>query len=257
MGLMIESLYTSLSQHSRDDYNVSSLSLCGDNRWAQVLYQSTVISFVRRHLPYYLKYLQLFSEKSNYGRNIIQVFSRILRLIIGICGVDLAPNYDDLIACILILIKLDPKAHSYILSIFSDVISTFSQLPQQNDWLAANFADFNKFIVTKFAQTRDPDLIRHFVEVQSKVLKHYTEFYVTRPEFVELMNFFFEIIENICEYQMLKELFTFMYQIFSSPIVRESKAVSQLVPRLIGALIYILPDTLATLLLEVNKFFLK
>lgn len=34
MGLMIESLYTSLSQHSRDDYNVSSLSLCGDNRWA-------------------------------------------------------------------------------------------------------------------------------------------------------------------------------------------------------------------------------
>ena len=59
------------------------------------------MEYVKKHLPFYLKYVQLFSDNSIHGNNVLQVFSKILRLILRICDTDLAPSYNEFLTCVL------------------------------------------------------------------------------------------------------------------------------------------------------------
>ena len=79
-----------------------------------------------------------------------------------------------------------------MLSTLSFLIFTFTDLPEQQEWIKTKFADFNVFVLKAFEMKNEPDLMKHFVNVQMKVCEKYTEYYLNMPQFGVLMDAFYQ-----------------------------------------------------------------
>ena len=209
---------------------------------------------MKKHIPFYLKYIQLFSDSAIHGNKILQVFSRILKLILHICDTDLAPSYTDLMSCVLSIFQADPVKNAFMLSTMSFLIFVFAELPQQQEWIKTKFADFNLYVLKAFAQNNDPDLMKHFVGVQSKVFEKYMDYYLNMPQFSDLMDSMFEILQKVREYGMNREILSFLHMVFGNPAIRESKAALQKIPALINCIFIIFPDLLKSHIISVLYF---
>ena len=201
-----------------------------------------MLEFVKKHIPFYLKYIQLFSDSAIHGNDIWQAISRILKLELHICLTDLAPSYTDLMSCVLSIFQSSPVKNAMILSTMSFLIFVFAELPQQQEWIKTKFADFNLYVLKTFAQKNNPDLMKHFVGVQSKVFEKYMDYYLNMPQFSDLMDSMFEILQKVCEYRMNREILSFLHTVFGNPAIRGSQIAQQKLPALIKCIFIIFPD---------------
>lgn len=188
-----------------------------------------------------MKYLESFSQSPN-AYEIVQLFSIILKSAIKICDIDLAPAYNDIINGILTVFRANPIKHAMILTTFSHLIFNFEKLPQQQEWFKNNFTDFNIEVINIIKQKQDPDLIREFIAVHSKVYEAYSDFYIEMPLFDDIITFLFEIYRTVSEYKMSRELLLFFHMIFCSPMILKSKKLQNQLPNLIGNIMFMFSD---------------
>ena len=233
IGTMLESLYKSLDQQEWENY--------------KLLYETTVLPFVTKQLPFYLKFIQLLPDNNKF----VELFGRILGLVVRICDIDLAPSYTDLISCLLWIFLVNPLKNSSILSTISDMIPVFDSLPQQQEWIKTKFADLNAVVIKDFAQLGVPDLIKHFIGLQIKVCQNHKDYYLNMPQFNELINLALEMLQKISDYSTVKEILKFLQSVFGSPLIKESKPALQKIPELIKCIFTVLPNPLGSLLVHV------
>jgi len=109
-------------------------------------------------------------------------------------------------------------------------------------WLKENYSEFNKFLISTVTQYKDPDLIKNFTNLQSKIMIYDELIFLESAEYEEIISVLLESLLTINEYAMTKEILLFFNSFMGLPKGINHPKVLKILPDLIKSLIYLLPD---------------
>ena len=153
------------------------------------------------------------------------------------------------------MFQVNPKQNSAVLSVFSFTISILDTDPGFGVWLKENYSEFNQFLITTVNQYKDPDLIKNFTNLQSKIMLYNDLIFLECVEYGEILRVLLESLLTIKEYSMTKEILLFFNSFMGLPKGLNHPNVLKILPDLIKTLIFLLPDISRNFLIyEIHVF---
>lgn len=155
----------------------------------------------------------------------------------------MAPKYFSLLFTTTFkMFQINPKQNSSVLGVFSFTVSILDMDPGFGVWLKENYSEFNKFLISTVTQYKDPDLIKNFTNLQSKIMIYDELIFLESAEYEEIISVLLESLLTINEYAMTKEILLFFNSFMGLPKGINHPKVLKILPDLIKSLIYLLPD---------------
>jgi len=215
---------------------LSSLEFQSENTLYDV--KSILLPFIEKNINSLSLY---FIELSNHS-DFIELYTKVFKYILKFLP-NIAMKYFSLLFTTTFkLFQLNPKQNSSVLSVFSFTISILDTDPGLGLWLKENYSEFNKFLITTVNEYKDPDLIKNFTALQSKILIYNEVIFLESTEYEDVMRVLLESLLNIAEYAMTKEILLFFNSYVGVPKGVNHPNLLKLLPDIIKTLIYLLPD---------------
>lgn len=178
----------------------------------------------------------------------VDLYARVFKILLKFIPCVAGKHFGLIFATTIKIFQANPKLNSSVLAVFAFTVSTLDSDPSFGAWLKENYAEFNKFLIGTVTQIKDPDLIKNFASVQSKILIYNELIFLDSPEYENVMRLLLESLLEINEYSMTKEILLFFNSFVGVPKGLDHPKMLAVLPDLIKTLIYLLP--------EINRNFL-
>jgi len=104
-------------------------------------------------------------------------------------------------------------------------------------------------------EKKDPDLLRHFVCLQSKTFEKYRDFLLGLNEFEEIIEFVFLIFLSVQEITLTKEILIFFQLVFGTKSISGNPQIVKNVPKLVEVILFMLPEVFPRSQVAVSEVF--
>lgn len=202
-----------------------------------------------------LENIAIFFLDSCANPEFVTLFTKVFKLILKILP-NVAQKYFSLLFTTTFkMFQVNPKQNSGVLSVFSFTISILDTDPGFGVWLKENYSEFNQFLISTVNQYKDPDLIKNFTNLQSKIMLYNDLIFLECAEYGEILRVLLESLLTIKEYSMTKEILLFFNSFMGLPKGLNHPNVLKILPDLIKTLIFLLPDISRNFLIyEIHVF---
>lgn len=206
--------------------------------------KSILISFFDKNIQNFLiLFLQLSSEIV-----FCELFTKLFKLILKLLQSHTKFYCESIIDTIFKIFQLNPKRNSFILNLFSFLLTTLDHEKNIGIWLNTNYSQFNLYLMNMINQSDgDPDLIKYFVEVQARIFLYDESIFFGSESFDTILKEILKSFVNISEYGMTKEIVLFLNTILGAKRT-DHPSLIKFVPDIINAVFFTLP--------EINRNFL-
>lgn len=173
------------------------------------------------------------------------LFVKLFKLILKSIQNDSINYSNTIIDAIFKIFQQNPKRNSFVLNLFSYLITTLDTDKSIGIWLNENYSQFNKFLINVIIEYKDPDLIKNFVEVQARILIYNDLIFFISIEHEQIIKIILESFININEYGMTREILLFLNIFVGIPKGKDgidNPNFIKFIPEILNVLFFTLPE---------------